>query len=81
MNENTLIKSVASSNTIDKSEKAQLMTFDEIAAIIRTDNSEKLSEILVAERVGDINMRSNNDFQSLLMVACKVGSIDCARVL
>ena len=66
---------VASKKTV----KVMPMTFDEIAAIIQSGDSEKLKELIEEGRVIYINMRSSHD--SLLMVACENGSIECARVL
>ena len=40
-------------------DEIKYMNFDEIAAIIQNDNSEKLREICAEERVRDINMKNN----------------------
>ena len=76
--------SIDVSSTINASKKSangQLMTFDEIAAIIQSTNSEKLREIIEAGRVRDINKQNNDKNQTLLSLACKCGSLECARVL
>ena len=58
------------------------ITFDEVAAIIQSGDSEKLRESIESGRVSDINMNDiSNGHVSLLMVACKSGFIECARVL
>ena len=56
------------------------ITFDEVAAIIQSGNSEKLKELIESGRITDINM-NNDDNESLLMIACKSGFIECAIVL
>ena len=50
--------------------------------IIRSGDSDKLIEIIEVGSVSDINMRSDyvTGF-SLLMIACKNGFVDCARVM
>ena len=65
-----------------KHTKLSPMIFDEVAAIIRSGDSEKLKKIIEAGRVNNINMRSScyTGF-SLLMVACESGFLECARVL
>ena len=57
------------------------MSFDEVAVIIRSGNNEKLKEVFEAGRVNDINALSDTYTPSLLVLACKAGFIDCARVL
>ena len=65
-----------------KSNLSVLMSYDEVAVIIRFGDSEKLREIIESGRMIDINMNdSSNENESLLMIACKSGFIDCARVL
>ena len=63
----------------NKSLKLLPMTFDEVAAIIQSGDSEKLREIIEAGRVCDINMIK--DHKSLLMLACESSFIECARIL
>ena len=57
------------------------LTFDEVAAVIQSGDSDKLREVIDEGRVSDINMQQNKHSPSLLMVACRGGSIECARVL
>ena len=57
------------------------MTFNEVAAIIQSGDSDKLNEVIEAGRVSDINMKCDNGMKSFLMVACKKGFIECTRVL
>ena len=76
-----LVEPNATDNASKKTTKSKSMTFDEIAAIIKSANSEKLREIIEAGRVSDINKQNNDKNQSLLSLACKCGSLECARVL
>ena len=64
-----------------KSAKLIPMTFDEVAAIIGSGNIEKLKEIIETGRLNDINISNGMHGVSLLMIACEIGSIECARVL
>lgn len=75
-------ESTSNDEAIKKSTEINSMTFDEVSAIIRSHNSEKLREVIEAGRVGDINMKNDNS-QSLLMVACRIryDSMDCVKVL
>ena len=57
------------------------MSFDEVAAIIRSGKIEKLKEVFEAGRVSDVNTLSDTYTPSLLMLACKAGFVECARVL
>ena len=74
-----------SSSIVEASEKSNtsvLMTFDEVAVIIESGDSEKLKEIIECGRMIDINMNvSSKENDSLLMISCKSGFIECARVL
>lgn len=51
------------------------MTFYEVAAIIQSDNSEQLKDVIKEGRVNDIYM------PSFLIQACRDGFVECARVL
>ena len=64
-----------------KSTKLKPLSFEEIAAIIRSGDGEKLKEIIAAKRVRDVNMHNKEKLHSLLMVASVSGFIECARVL
>lgn len=66
-----------------KSAEMKPLTFNEVQAIIQSDNSEKLKEIIEEGRISDINMVRDISTRgsSLLMVACKGGSVECARML
>ena len=65
-----------------KPAKQKPITFDEVAEIIQTGDSDKLREIIESGAVSDINMHQNHGFGStILMVACEGGFIECARVL
>ena len=76
------IELAESGNADVSSTKLPPMTFDEIAAIIQSGDSEKLEDVIDAGRVNNIDMRSSCEVGvSLLMVACKSGFIECARVL
>ena len=61
------------------------MTFDEVAAIIQSGDSDMLREIIqgipAERRWRNINTVKNESSQTLLMVACESGFIECARVL
>ena len=74
-----LIDSSSTDIASEKSMKVMPMTFDEIVAIIQSGDSGKLMKIIEEGRVNYTNMHSSRD--SLLMVACESGSIECARVL
>ena len=68
--------------TSKKSNTSLLMPFDEVAVIIESGDSEKLKEIIESGRMIDINMNvCSKENESLLMIACKSGFIECARVL
>ena len=68
--------------TTKKPTKVTPMTFDEVADIIQSGDSEKLKEVLENRRLSDINMNySSIGHESLLLVACESGFIECARVL
>ena len=58
------------------------MTFDEVAAIMQSGNSEKLKEVIESGRVSDVDMK-NEHLHSLLMVAYRIryNSIGCVKVL
>ena len=64
-----------------KSAKLKPMTFDEVAAIIKIGDSKKLKDVIQSGRVSNMNMRCGASSQSLLIVACRSGFIDCAGVL
>ena len=70
-----------------KPSEVEHLTFYEVVAIIQSGDSEQLREVIEAGRVSDINMletmHSFNYYtrSSLLMVACKAGFMECARVL
>lgn len=66
---------------INKSKGIKFMAFDEIAAIIQSRDSEKLKEVIREGRVDDISMVGGNNYTSLLMIACRCGFIECAKVL
>ena len=75
----------STSNTEASQKFAEIkpMTFDEVAAVIRSRDSKKLKEVIDEGRVSDINMKNEN-LQSLLMVACRIvlcATIECVRVL
>ena len=78
-------ESKASSLTVEGSKKPiklKDLSFDEIAAIINSGDSEKLKKIIVGGSVSNIDMRSTGLLgSSLLMTACKSGFVECARVL
>ena len=77
-----MIESQANSNNGDEAEpRLMSMTFDEIAAILRSGDSGQLNEIIKEGRVNDINICDYVHDYSLLMVACMSGYVECARVL
>ena len=70
----------STTNRAKKMVKPQPLTFDEIVSIIQSGDSQKLKEIIESGKVKDINMTSNGH-ETLLMVACQSGFVECARVL
>ena len=56
------------------------LTFNEIEAILKDDDSEKLKENIDNSRIENVNMRVNAT-GTLLITACKVGSIECVKFL
>ena len=66
-----------------KSVKLQPMTFDEVSAIIKSGDSEKLKELIDAGSVRNTTAMRNREAygHSLLLMACQSGFIECARVL
>ena len=76
------INSNEPSSTDHASKKsAKPMTFDEVAAIIRSGDSEKLKHVIEAGRVSNINRLDRSSGTSLLLIACESGFIEFARVL
>ena len=76
------IESSSVSNPTDASKKSiklNPVTFDEVAVIIQSGDSEKLKELIEAGRVNDVNILKGH--KSLLMIACKSGFVECAKVL
>ena len=74
-------KACRTTRAINKSKGIKFMAFDEIAAIIQSRDSEKLKEVIREGRIDDINMVGGNNYTSLLMIACRGGFIECAKVL
>ena len=70
----------SATNGAKKMVKPQPLTFDEIVSIIQSGDSQKLKEIIESGKVKDINMIGAST-ETLLMVACKSGFVECARVL
>ena len=69
------------SENIDSS-KSNLLSFDDVVSIIQLDDSEKLQEIIEAQQISDINVRSSGyPAQTFLNFACLIGSVECAAVL
>ena len=66
-----------------QSVKALPLSFDEIRSIIQIGDSTKLKELIKDGRIDDINKISYNTspYQTLLSIACRSGSIDCAEIL
>ena len=75
-------ESTSNNEASKQTAEIKLMTFDEIAAIIESGDSDKLKEVIEAGRVGDINTKNENS-QSLLMVAYRIlyRSIECVKIL
>ena len=68
----------------ESNKKTKSTTFDEIAAIIQSGESEKLRKIIEDGGVSDINMvgnTNNTNAGTFLTIACESGFTDCARVL
>ena len=57
------------------------MNRDEIKALILSNDSEKLRELIVETKVLDVNMKDNSSNESLLKIACKAGFMECFTVL
>ena len=57
------------------------LTFDEVASIIERGDSDELRRVLETGRFDDIHERKGLYGQTLLMIACKSGFIDCVKVL
>ena len=72
-------ESSTASSASKKSVKSRHLTFDEVAAIIQSGDSDKLREVIEYGIVCNVNVLL--DEKSLLMVACQRGHIECARVL
>ena len=69
-----------SDKAIKKTAEIKPLTFDEVTAIIQSGDSKKLKEVIDAGGVRYVNEKNEN-MQTLLMIACKNHSIECARVL
>ena len=69
--------------TNKKSVTSQPMTFDEVSAIIKSGDSEKLQELIDAGSVRNTTAMRNREAygHSLLLMACQSGFIEYARVL
>ena len=57
------------------------MTFNEIAAIIKSANSEKLREIIEAGRVSDINKQNNEKSDNPIVSVWMWGTGVCKSVI
>ena len=57
------------------------LKFDEVASIIEKGDSDELRRVLERGQFTDINERKGLYGQTLLMIACKSGFIDCVKVL
>ena len=69
------------SENVDVS-KIDLLSFDEIAAIIQRGDSKQLQEIIESKQVSDINVRSSGyPALTFLNFACLIGSVECVAVL
>ena len=57
------------------------MKFDEVVSIIERGDSNELRSALESGQFDDIHLRKGFYGSTLLMIACKRGSIDCVKVL
>ena len=68
--------------TSEISSEINSISFDEVTAIVQSGDSDKLREVIEIGRVSGINIRCNRYIRSCwLMMACRGGFIECAKVL